>query len=86
MAELNRITLDAREMEHPEPLEKSIKIIRSLDEASYLYMLHRKQPIPLIDLAQTHHFQVLVHEDKNKLWHVLICKNKSINLSGLLDV
>lgn len=86
MPELNKIYLDAREMEHPEPLQKSMKIIRSLDENSYLYMLHRKKPLPLIDLATEHLFKVLTTEDEKKQWHILICKNQTINLSDLLDV
>lgn len=86
MPKFKKIYLDARKMEHPEPLEKSMKIIRSLDEHSYFYMLHRKKPVPLIDLAETHHFQVFTKEDENKHWHILICKNQTINLSDLLDV
>ncbi len=86
MPELNKIYLDAREMEHPEPLEKSMKILKLLDENAYLYMLHRKNPLPLIDFAQTHHFKVFTKEDEKKQWHILICKNKTINLSDLVDV
>lgn len=86
MAELKRITLDAREMEHPVPLEKSMKIIQSLDEHSYFYMLHRKNPLPLIDFAQEHLLQVISKEDENKQWHILISKNKTIDLRDFLDV
>jgi len=86
MPEFKKIYLDAREMEHPEPLEKSMKIIQSLDENSYLYMLHRKNPLPLIDLAKKHLLNVLTKEDANKLWHILICKNQTIELSDFLDV
>ena len=86
MSEFNKIFFDAREMEHPEPLEKSMKIIQSLDENSYLYMLHRKKPLPLIDLAKKHLLNVLTKEDENNLWHILICKNQNIDLSELIDV
>ena len=86
MTEFKKIYLDAREMEHPEPMEKSMKIIQSLDENSYLYMLHRKKPLPLIDLAQQHLLKVLTKKDENELWHILICKNQSVDLSDLIDV
>ena len=85
MSEFKKIFFDARELEHPEPLEKSMKIIQSLDENSYLYMLHRKNPLPLIDLAKKHLLKVLTKEDANEQWHILICKNQSIELSDLLD-
>ena len=86
MSEFKKIFFDAREMEHPEPLEKSMKIIQSLDDNSYLYMLHRKNPLPLIDLANKHLLNVLTKEDANQQWHILICKNQDIALSDLLDV
>ncbi len=85
MSEFKKIYFDAREMEHPEPLEKSMKIIQSLDENSYLYMLHRKNPLPLIDLAKKHLLNVLTQEDENNLWHILICKNQTIDLSDFLN-
>ena len=86
MSAFKKIYFDARKMEHPEPLEKSMKIIQSLDENSYLYMLHRKNPLPLIDFAKEHLFNVLSKEDENKLWHILICKNQTIDLNDFLDV
>jgi len=86
MSKYKKIYLDAREMEHPEPMERSMKIIQSLDDDSYLYMLHRKKPLPLIDLAQEHLLQVISKEDENKLWHILISKNLTIALDDLLDV
>ena len=83
---LRKIGLDTRELEHPEPLEMAIKILQNLDDETYLYMLHRKNPLPLIDLAKEHQFQVLNKEDASKQWHILISKNKLVNLNDLLDV
>ena len=85
MPEFKKIYLDAREMEHPEPLEKAMKIIQSLDDNSYLYMLHRKNPLPLIDLAKGHLLKVLTQEDENNQWHILICKNQTIDLNDFLN-
>ena len=83
---LRKIGLDTRELEHPEPLEMAIKILQNLDNETYLYMLHRKNPLPLIDLAKEHQFQVLNQEDASKEWHILISKNKHVDLTELLDV
>ena len=83
---MRRIDLDAREMEHPQPLELAMKILQNLDADSYFYMLHRKKPLPLIDLAQEHHFQVLTQEDDKKQWHILISQNRSIDLKQYLNV
>lgn len=83
---MKKITLDAREMEHPKPLEVAIGILKNLDDESYLYMLHRKEPIPLIDLAKEQNFQMLSHQDTNKEWHILIAKNNSFDLNEYLSV
>ncbi len=73
-------------MAHPEPLEKGIAALRGLSEESYLYMLNRKNPIPLITLAQQHGFRTLVHEDTEKQWHILISKTEESVLQELLNV
>ena len=86
MPNLKKIALDARELEHPKPLELAMKVLRELDEESYFYMIHRKNPIPLLDLANEQHFQVLNKEDDQGDWHILICKNPDIDLSELISV
>lgn len=83
---MKKITLDARELEHPKPLAMAINILRALEEDDYLYMIHRKNPIPLIDLAQEHNFQVISHEDAEGIWHILITKNPSVDLKEYLFV
>ena len=82
---LKRISLDTRELEHPKPLELAMKALRELDEESYFYMLHRKNPIPLLDLASEQNFQVLNKEDDNGDWHILITKNQEVDLNQFLD-
>jgi hypothetical protein len=82
---MTKIGIDTRELSHPKPLEMSIKILRTLDDESYLYMLHRKNPIPLLDLAQEHGFLSLSKEDEHGDWHIIICSNKDIDLNGLLN-
>ena len=59
---MRKISIDTRELSHPKPLEMSMKILRTLDDESYLYMLHSKNPIPLLDLAQEHNFLTLSKE------------------------
>lgn len=84
MTNLKKIVLDARELEHPKPLELAMKALRALDEESYFYMIHRKNPIPLIDMASEQNFQVLNTEDEKGDWHILICRAPHIDLSELV--
>ena len=84
MSNIKKIALDARELEHPKPLELAMKALRELDEASYFYMIHRKNPIPLLDLASEQNFQVLNREDAEGNWHILICLTDTIDLDELV--
>ena len=83
---MRKLGIDTREMEHPEPLVQATKILQELDNNAYLYMLHRKNPIPLLDLASENGFQVLSQEDEKGNWHILIAKNHAVDLKELLRV
>ncbi len=82
---MKKIFLDSRELEHPKPLEKAIVALRELDEKSYFYMLHRKNPIPLLSLAEGQNFKLLTYEESEGVWHILISKNRDIDLNHLIE-
>jgi len=82
---MNKNFLDARELEHPKPLEEAIKALRELDNDSYFYMIHKKNPIPLINLAQKENFSLVSYEEKEDIWHILISKNSEIELNSLIE-
>ena len=81
----SKIFLDARELEHPKPLEEAIIALRELDEDNYLYMLHRKNPIPLLSLAEGQNFKLLTYEESEGIWHILISKSRKIDLNNLIE-
>ena len=83
---MNKILLDAREMEHPIPLQLALNHLQTMKQSEYLYMLHRKKPIPLIEVAIEKEFAHFTHQDKEENWHILISKDNSYNLKELLDV
>jgi TusA-related sulfurtransferase len=85
MSHLEKIFLDARELEHPVPLEQAIRALRKLDGNNYFYMIHRKQPIPLIEMAREQGFEVFSRESEGT-WHILIAKAHGLDLQGLCDV
>jgi len=78
--------LDARELSHPEPLERAVAILRELDHESCLYMTIRKNPIPLLKLAEKNRFNYLSREVRVGEWHVLITPNTGIDLTEHLRV
>lgn len=83
---MKKIFLDARALEYPEPLRLALKELMSMDDKSYLYMIHRKKPIPLIEVAKDKNFAHCVREDAKGTWHILISKNQEALLENFLDV
>jgi hypothetical protein len=73
-------------MSHPEPLEKAVAILKELDQESCLYMLSRKNPIPLLKLAEENRLQVFSHEVTIGEWHILITPNPHTDLEAQLRV
>jgi hypothetical protein len=49
---LLEVTLDASEMEPPEPFDRATEILRQLEPGQYLRMLHRRVPYPLFEFCQ----------------------------------
>jgi TusA-related sulfurtransferase len=83
---MKKILIDAREMQHPMPLQISINHLKKMDNSEYLYMLNQKNPIPLLEVAEEKGFSHLSHQDHEGTWHIIITKNQSVELKGLLDV
>ncbi len=80
-----KIFLDAREMEHPEPLVQSVEHLQNMDEQSYLYMLNTLNPLPLLDIAKSNGFESFSYEDSEGIWHIMIARKK-LDFEALLDV
>jgi uncharacterized protein (DUF2249 family) len=83
---MKKILLDAREMEHPEPLQVSLSHLRTMENNEYLYMINLRKPIPLIEIVKEKELSYITHQDNQEIWHILISKNKNHNLTELLDV
>ncbi len=82
---MKKIFIDTREFAHPKPFEMAIKVIKDLDNENYLYMLHTKEPIPLLDLAKEQHCKVVSKQDSQDEWHILISNNQEIDLHSYLS-
>jgi hypothetical protein len=83
---MSKIFLDAREMEHPEPLQISLAHLKSMVDSDYFYMLNFKNPTPLIEVAKEKGFFILEHEDSSDEWHIIITKNSELILEELVNV
>ena len=63
-----------------------MKILHALAHDEYLYMVHHKNPIPLIDFAKEQHYQVIHSKDDKGQWHILISRNTDIDLNDFLEL
>jgi len=59
---LHELMLDAREMAHPEPFEKSTAILLTLNQGEYLRMLHWRIPYPLFEFCKARKLDFIVNE------------------------
>lgn len=70
-------TLDAREMEHPEPLEISVEILAKMTQSDSYRMRHRKEPFPLYEIARnqgfTYDVEVLSENDYSITFWIPSC-------------
>jgi len=82
---MKKIYIDTRDLPHPKPFEMAVKVLRSLDEQNYLYMLNNKKPHPLIDLGREHKLNILSKKDSHNFWHILMCKDATIDLRTYLS-
>lgn len=81
----HKVSIDTRNLSHPAPLDIASQSMQELDEESYLYMLHTKNPIPLLDLAKEKGYRVLSQETPEEEWEIIITKNTNLVIKELLS-
>ena len=77
------IELDAREMNHPEPLERSMDVFKWMDgDDVYKLVIHRK-PQPLLMIAERFGIRYEACEVGEREWHVYFTKSPEVDLAAL---
>jgi hypothetical protein len=71
------ITLDVRDLNHPEPLEKVLAALKNLDDNSSdcIRMIHRREPFPLYEILEKQGYSREVrsyNENGRELFEILI--------------
>ena len=64
--------LDASELEHPIPFEKSTAIVSEMKVGEYYRMLHRRIPYPLFDFIKNRSLQYVVTSGKVAAYEIII--------------
>ena len=66
------ITLDASELEPPQPFDQARDILRHMESGQYLRMLHRRIPYPLFEYCQAMSLHYSVIEGSDPAYQVII--------------
>ena len=64
---MRKILADVRELEHPEPLEKVMALVKNLQMGEYIHMIHRKTPRPLFNILKQNGFGYHFKEIEGKV-------------------
>ncbi len=72
--------IDVSQYEQPKPFEKVIELLLSMKHGQYVCMHHRKEPLPLLQFLQEHHFSFLSSEYALNQWEIIIWDKKDKDL------
>lgn len=61
---VKELFIDVSEYEPPQPFEEVIQLLKQMKSGEYIRMLHRKKPVPLLQLLQENGFNFIVLNDK----------------------
>jgi len=66
------LLLDVSELEAPEPLTQIIDLLNTLEQHSYLRVIHRKEPFPLYNILHKNDFDFIAIEVEPSEYNILI--------------
>jgi hypothetical protein len=74
------ILLDAREFDHPVPLEMAITAFKKLSGDEAIHMIHRREPIPMFEIITKNGGRYLSVREREDLWHIYITRSATVQL------
>jgi len=77
------IEFDARGLNHPEPLERSMNIFKWLGEEDVFHLTIHRFPQPLVMIAERFGIRYEAYEAKEGEWHLYFTKSPSADLASL---
>jgi len=83
------IELDVRGLEHPEPLERSVQVLKKMTRNDLFKLVIHRMPQPLLMIAKRHGIGYLVCEKGQNEWHIWFSKEQerlNPSLCGVDDV
>ena len=82
---MERLELDVRGLNHPEPLERSVEMMRRLESEKVLHLFIHRYPTPLLMIAEKQGVRYASCETKEGEWHILFTKDPAADLEKILS-
>lgn len=74
------ILIDARELEHPIPLEMAVDAFKHLKNSDVIHFIHRREPLPLFEIITKNGGFYLSFQRSDGVWHILITRDPNLDL------
>ena len=85
MRDIEILRFDARGLNHPEPLEQSVKMMKKLNDYNCMHLHIHRYPQPLLMIAKSHGIRFELKESDGGEWHIIFTKNPKLDLRKLLE-
>ncbi len=85
MKDIEILKLDVRGLDHPEPLERSVQMMKQLHDTNCMHLHIHRYPQPLLMIAKRHGFRFDALENSKGEWHILLTKNQNLDLKAILQ-
>ena len=69
---VREIVVDVSDLEAPQPFEVVLKQLKRLGSGEYIRMLHRKQPLPLLQVLEENGYAAVMRKGDHIPWEIFI--------------
>ena len=73
---LKELLINVSEEEPPKPFDDVTELIDQMKAGEYIRMLHRKKPLPLIQLLHDNGFECKIKQGQSTAWEIIIWKKQ----------
>ncbi len=64
--------INVSEYDAPEPFEKVLQLVSEMKDGEYIRVLHRKKPLPLVQMLQENGFDYCILPGQQTQWEIII--------------
>ncbi len=82
----NKRQFDFSLLEPPEPMEKALDAIETLQSGDYLSMLFPMEPVPLFSLLKQYNIDYLSRSGSGDAWEVLAWRNGDLQAEDVMRI